>query len=55
MIKRATILKHLKYHGKYERAHFTMKKIQLEDVCKKLGIDLTQNIDNQPVKEAVKT
>lgn len=59
MIKRATILKHLKYHGKYERTHFTMKKNQLEDVCKKLGIDLTQNIDGvkedvKPVKPATK-
>jgi hypothetical protein len=55
MIKRATILKHLKHHGKYERSHFTKKKIELEAICKSLGIDLTQNIDNQPVKEAVKT
>lgn len=54
MIKRVTILKYLKYHGKYERRHFTMKKVDLEDECKTLGIDLTQNIDNQPVKEAVK-
>ena len=54
MIKRATILKHLKYYGKYERRHFTMKKADLEDECKKLGIDLTQNIDNQPVKTPVK-
>jgi len=54
MIKRATILKYLKHHGKYERRHFTMKKNQLEEECKTLGIDLTQNIDNQPVKEAVK-
>ena len=53
MIKRATILKHLKHHGKYERRHFTMKKLELEDECKKLGIDLTQNID-QTVKENVK-
>ena len=54
LIKRATILKHLKHHGKYERRHFTMKKKELEDECKKLGIDLTQNIDEQPVKEVVK-
>ena len=54
MIKRATILKYLKYHGKYERRHFTMKKVELENECKTLGIDLTKNIDNQPVKEAVK-
>jgi len=54
MIKRATILKYLKHHGKYERRHFTMKKNQLEEECKTLGIDLTQNIDNQPVGEAVK-
>jgi len=54
MIKRGTILKYLKYHGKYERRHFTMKKLELENECKKLGIDLTQNIDDQPVKEAVK-
>jgi len=54
MIKRATILKHLKYHGKYERSHFTKKKGELEEICKKLGIDLTQNIDTQPVKEDVK-
>ena len=53
MIKRATILKHLKYHGKYERRHFTMKKADLEDECKKLGIDLTQNIEDG-AKEAVK-
>jgi hypothetical protein len=53
MIKRATILKYLKHHGKYERRHFTMKKVDLEDECKKLGIDLTQNID-QHVGEAVK-
>ena len=55
MIKRATILKFLKHHGKYERSHFTKKKVELEEICKSLGIDLTQNIDNQPVKEAVKT
>ena len=55
MIKRATILKYLKHHGKYERRHFTMKKVDLENECNKLGIDLTQNIDTQPVKEAVKT
>ena len=54
MIKRATILKILKHYGKYERRHFTMKKKELEDECKKLGIDLTQNIDEQPVKEVVK-
>ena len=54
LIKRATILKHLKHHGKYERRHFTMKKKELEDECKRLGIDLTQNIDDQPVKEVVK-
>ena len=54
MIKRATILKYLKYHGKYERHHFTMKKVDLEDECKKLGIDLTQNIEDG-AKEAVKT
>ena len=56
MIKRVTILKHLKYHGKYERRHFTMKKVELEDECKKLGIDLTQNIDTpkEHVKPAVK-
>ncbi len=53
MIKRATILKHLKHHGKYERRHFTMKKVELEDECKKLGIDLTQNIEDG-VKETVK-
>jgi hypothetical protein len=55
MIKRATILKYLKHHGKYERRHFTMKKVDLENECKKLGIDLTQNIDTQHVGEAVKT
>ena len=54
MIKRATILKHLKHHGKYERRHFTMKKVELENECKKLGIDLTQNIDDQSVKAPVK-
>ena len=56
LIKRATILKNLKYHGKYERRHFTMKKVELEDECKKLGIDLTQNIDTpkEHVKPAVK-
>ena len=54
MIKRATILKYLKYHGKYERSFFTKKKAELEEICKNLGIDLTQNIDTQPVKEAVK-
>ncbi|MHA2182824.1 MAG: hypothetical protein ACXAAH_15500 [Promethearchaeota archaeon] len=54
MIKRATILKHLKHHGKYERRHFTMKKVELENECKKLGIDLTQNIDDQTVKAPVK-
>ena len=53
MIKRATILKYLKHHGKYERRHFTMKKVELENECKTLGIDLTQNID-QHVGEAVK-
>ena len=53
MIKRVTILKHLKYHGKYERKHFTMKKLELENECKKLGIDLTQNIEDG-TKEAVK-
>jgi hypothetical protein len=53
MIKRSTILKYLKYHGKYERRHFTMKKADLEDECKKLGIDLTQNIEDG-AKEAVK-
>ena len=54
MIKRATILKILKHYGKYERRHFTMKKKELEDECKRLGIDLTQNIDDQPVKAPVK-
>jgi hypothetical protein len=54
MIKRATILKYLKHHGKYERRHFTMKKAELEDECKKLGINLTKNIDTLPVKEDVK-
>ena len=56
MIKRATILKHLKYHGKYERSHFTKKKAELEEICKNLGIDLTQNIDTpkEHVKPAVK-
>ena len=54
MIKRATILKHLKHHQKYERSHFTKKKAELEEICKKLGIDLTQNIDDKPVKEVVK-
>ena len=53
MIKRVAILKYLKYHGKYERRHFTMKKVDLEDECKKLGIDLTQNIEDG-AKEAVK-
>lgn len=53
MIKRVTILKHLKYHGKYERSFFTKKKAELEEICKKLGIDLTQNIDDG-AKEAVK-
>lgn len=54
MIKRATILKHLKYHGKYDRSHFTKKKAELEEICKNLGIDLNQNIDDQTVKEVVK-
>jgi hypothetical protein len=54
MIKRSTILKILKYHGKYERSFFTKKKAELEDICKKLDIDLTQNIDDKPVKEAAK-
>jgi len=54
MIKRATILKYLKYHGKYERSHFTKKKAELEAICKSLGIDLTQNIEDG-AKEAVKT
>ena len=54
MIKRATILKHLKYHNKYERSHFTKKKAELEEICKKLGIDLNQNIDDQTVKAPVK-
>jgi len=54
MIKRVTILKHLKYHGKYERSFFTKKKAELEEICKKLGIDLTQNIDDQDVKAPVK-
>ena len=53
MIKRATILKHLKHHGKYERSHFTKKKGELEEICKKLGIDLTKNIDDG-AKEVVK-
>ena len=48
-INRSTILKHLKHHGKYERKHFTMKKLELETQCKELGIDLSQPIINEPV------
>jgi len=47
VIKRATILKHLKHHGKYERGYFSLKKKELEDICNKLGIDLTQDIENK--------
>ena len=49
MIKRATILKLLKNNGSYEKRFFTMKKAELEEIAKDLGIDLTPPVD-EPVK-----
>ena len=54
MIKRSTILKLLKKQNKYGRQHFTMKKNELEEECKKLGVDLTQCADESQPKKAVK-
>jgi hypothetical protein len=54
MIKRSTILKLLKQQNKYGREHFTMKKNELEEECKKLGIDITQCAEEPQQKKAVK-
>ena len=54
MIKRSTILKLLKQQNKYGRQHFTMKKNELEEECKNLGIDLTQCVEESQPKKAVK-
>ena len=54
MIKRSTILKLLKKQNKYGRQHFTMKKNELEEECKKLGVDLTQCQLKPQQKKAVK-
>jgi signal transduction protein with GAF and PtsI domain len=40
MIKRPTLLKILKQHGKYEKKFFTMKKQDIEDEMRKMGISI---------------
>jgi len=53
-MKRGTILKILKESGKYERKHFTMKKLELEQECKKLGIDINQESSGDKPKKIEK-
>ena len=53
-MKRGTILKILKEHQRYERKHFTMKKVELQEECARLGIDINQESPGDKPKKIEK-